>query len=333
MTKLISPTWQSLPLAHNSFNVVKAPVGGLLHRRHIRSERLLSGASLPAIALSQVAAAVMLVASRRTIRRACETVLEKRPPSAAVKPAVQLSRIRSEVVEARNGCQHTCTIIYLHAFASKPSEYLMRGQCLPWLRGGDRASRLRAVLPAADRLRQPWGLLATSWYSYITPRHNHVGDLKALAVTRRRLEQIIRSEIARLHGDGHRVFLGGLSQGCAVALDTYVRLAPKYKLGGFVGSVGFFPSDKMGFKGSSKALEALIASKEQACRPVWLQCAVDDHWTVPWRTLVAPSLSRAKQGLPGLCLRNVSGREHAIDDWEVHFLNDFMRKHANFAYA
>ena len=60
------------------------------------------------------------------------------------------------------------------------------------------------------------------------------------------------------------MFLGGASQGCTMALDVYLRLACELQLGGFVGSIGFVPTDSKGFRGTNRALRQLLADKEQA---------------------------------------------------------------------
>jgi len=116
-----------------------------------------------------------------------------------------------------------------------------------------------------------------------------------------------------------------------VALDVYLRLASELELGGFVGSIGFVPTDSKGFPGSNRALRNLLADKEQAVRPLWLQCAMDDFEAVPWRSVVEPSLRYASR-LPGLRLRQVAGRGHGIEDWEAHIVNDMLRAYAPFAY-
>ncbi|CAJ1398685.1 unnamed protein product [Effrenium voratum] len=237
-------------------------------------------------------------------------------------------------VEAAAGHQHCCTMVYLHGFSRCGPEYLPKGRlgfCMPWVPGGDRARGLRAVLPTASCLRQPWGETGTSWYGYAAPNHNRVGDAESLRATRRRLDSMVHAEVERL-GDGRRLFLGGASQGCVMALDVYIRLAVELRLGGFVGSVGFVPTDSKGFTGADRALRCLLADSEQAVRPLWLQCAMDDFDAVPWRSVVAPSLRRA-EGLPGLQIRQVAGRGHGIEDWEAHIVNDLLRAHAAYAYA
>lgn len=233
------------------------------------------------------------------------------------------------------GHEHTHTLIYLHAFGRCGKEYvpplldsLSPGFPCPWVPGKGRAPGLRVVLPTARRLEQPWGPVETSWHAYVSASSNRVGDLAPLAETRDRLSDLVRSEVARLGGAAERLFLGGLSQGCTAALDVYLREAPTQGLGGFVGSVGFLPTDSQGFPGSSKAAENLVSHTEQRRRPVWLQCATDDQW-VPWPELAKPSFQALCQGrLPGFNLRTVSGRGHIIDDWEGHLLQEFVQEFA-----
>eukprot|EP00913_Durusdinium_trenchii_P011490 g10788.t1 len=182
------------------------------------------------------------------------------------------------------------------------------------LGAGDRWPGLRTVLPDAKVMRQPWGDLEPSWHAYVRRSSNKVGDFSTLNQTRDRLAHIVYSEVERLHGEGHRVFLGGASQGCTVALDTYLLQARKLLLGGFVGSVGFLPTDRQGFRGATRALEKLINSHSQRHRPLWLQCATDDDELVPWRTDVKPSLHAATGRLPGLHVKEVTGRGHILDE-------------------
>lgn len=243
---------------------------------------------------------------------------------------------RDVAVDPPKGCEHLCTLIYLHGYSRQGSEYVEGGPlsfCMPWNSGGDRLSCLRAVLPTARCLRQPWGDYEAAWYAYTASNRNHVGDPGTLQETRDRLSRIVHEEVARLEGAGRRVFLGGASQGCTMALDIYLREASWLRLGGFVGSVGFIPSDKFGFSGSLHALERLVADGEQAKMPVWLQCATDDRHAVPWNSVVKPSLRRVEGRLPGLAIRQVSGRGHGIEEWEAHIVNDFLRAYMHEQYT
>lgn len=219
------------------------------------------------------------------------------------------------------GACHSHTLVYLHAFGRCGKEYvqpmvdqLSPGFSVPWL-GGARCSGLRVVLPTAPKERQPWGPLETTWHEYERADSNRVGDPSSLEQTRQRLEKILREEVALLGGRSELVFLGGLSQGCTAALDIYLQLASKLRLGGFVGSVGFLPRDAMGF-GNDERIEALLQDEVQRERPVWLQCAEDDQW-VPWKELTEPSFADVMDRWPGLQLRTVRGRGHVIDQWEL----------------
>jgi len=238
-------------------------------------------------------------------------------------------------VDPPEGSEHLCTLIYLHGHTRCGPEYLKNGSlgfCMPWNSGGDRASGLRAVLPTARCVRQPWGDVDPSWYGYAQWNTNHVGDPASLAEARERLGQLVHDEVARLGGAGRYVFLGGASQGCTAALDIYLREASRLRLGGFVGSTGFMPTDSFGFVGADAAVRRLLADKEQAKRPLWLQCAVDDRSAVPW-SLVKKTLRRVAGKLPGLAVREVSGRGHGIEDWEAHIVNDFFRANMHEMYT
>jgi len=167
-----------------------------------------------------------------------------------------------------------------------------------------------------------------SWYRYNNSHDNDVGDPDSLEETRERIGRLVCEEVARLGGAGRRVFLGGASQGCTVALDIYLREASTLRLGGFVGSIGFIPSDADGFSGATEALTKLLEDSSQASRPVWIQCATDDRSEVPWHRVVKPSFKRVEGGgLPFFLAREVAGRGHHIDDWEGHIVNDYFRKH------
>jgi len=179
----------------------------------------------------------------------------------------------------------------------------------------------------APRMQQPWGDTRRSWYIYKGLQRNGIGDHDTLENSRRSVLELLRREIARLGGRGDRCFLGGLSQGCTVALDIYLRHGPELGLGGFVGSVGFVPSDSMGFKGVDQALRKFLEDPVQITRPLWLQCATDDGSDVPWN-LVKTSVMPLDGRVPGLLVNKVRGRGHCVDDWEARWLCDFISKYA-----
>lgn len=243
-------------------------------------------------------------------------------------PPFAKNYFRDVKVHPAKGAEHSCTLVYLHGYGGKAARYLRKGNGLPWVEGRSGEgpnpfAGLRVVLPTAHRLRQPWGETKPAWYAYGAKQDNTVGDFKSLEATRRRLSALVRAEVAKLGGEGHRVFVGGLSQGCGVALDTYLREAPSLGLGGFLGVAGWVPSDDDGFVGADEAMEGLLASRTQRKRPFWLMLPTDDTKFMPW-PFVAASLRRACGRLPGLLSRKVSGRGHGVGDWEGEFLQDFL---------
>lgn len=202
---------------------------------------------------------------------------------------------------------------------------------VPWRLGNYYAPGLRTVLPDAPYLQQPWDESTMSWYVYASSESNDVGDTVALEAVRAALDDVIHSEIEQLEGDANCLFLGGCSQGCTMALDTYLRHATRLNLGGFVGSTGFWPRDEYGFCGADPATEKLARAELQSQRPIWLQCAPEDDEAVPW-TLVESSLQGLQSKLPGLVVNKLDGFDHAIGEYEATILNDFLWEHGNDAY-
>ncbi|CAE7030649.1 unnamed protein product [Symbiodinium natans] len=240
------------------------------------------------------------------------------------------------IVSPVAGSPHRYTLIYLHGLGGSGGSYVSADSELelPWRLGDSYAPGLRAVLPSAPHLMQPWGEELASWYVYKALTSNEVADPDSLRFVRQALDEVVLSEIGRLDGDGRRVFLGGISQGCNMALDAYLRLASTLHIGGFVGSVGFLPSDQQGFPGSDEALRTLLEDSRQVLQPVWLQTAPEDTEEVPF-DLVQSSLQRAlsrPDGWPGLQLKEVEGVGHDIGQFEAIILNEFLRLHASDTY-
>jgi len=221
-----------------------------------------------------------------------------------------------EVVQPEG--EHRCTVIYLYGRDSRAcSQYAEAEGEFPWQAGSSRAPNLRTVLVDIQQLDFQRVESKTSWAA-LGVRSNRAGDPQALEATRQWIADLVQEEV-QLLGKGQNVFLGGFMQGCTLALDMYLREARRLQLGGFVGSVGFMPTDKLGFEGASK---------------VWLQCTTDDHEYAPWRTVVKPSLARATTILPGLLVREVSGLSgHALLRWEAQLLSKFLHEHVPLAYA
>jgi len=129
------------------------------------------------------------------------------------------------------------SLVFLHGFGETAQVYAStRRQIFTTLR----ELGLRVVLPTAQRLRITayGGQRDRAWYDYVTDydgaAEDELGE-ETLAATRQRIGAIVDEE-ADLVGGHDRVLLGGTSQGCCAAFDTFAR--HKQQLAGFVGVVG-----------------------------------------------------------------------------------------------
>eukprot|EP00929_Paragymnodinium_shiwhaense_P001244 TRINITY_DN101474_c0_g1_i1.p1 TRINITY_DN101474_c0_g1~~TRINITY_DN101474_c0_g1_i1.p1 ORF type:complete len:402 (+),score=37.79 TRINITY_DN101474_c0_g1_i1:59-1207(+) len=143
-----------------------------------------------------------------------------------------LASFRADLVHKPRGA-HTATIIYLHGYKVGGRRVRMKAEDLP--------DGVRCVLPtAADiPITSSGGRPQLAWYDYVTNCHGRAEDEldeRTLSVSRDRIYALVEKEAKIFGGDWSRVLIGGTSQGCATALDAFVR-APK-PLGGFVGVAG-----------------------------------------------------------------------------------------------
>lgn len=140
------------------------------------------------------------------------------------------------------------TLIYLHSFSQKGKDYLD----FPHYFSVCGAS-LKVVVPSAPLLEQQcfkdWNVWRgerlgwrrikfNAWFDYLTDKagsaENHI-CLESLLSMRENLHSLIRQEV-KLAGDPKRVIIGGVSQGCCVALDA--AMTYEQELGGVIGLVG-----------------------------------------------------------------------------------------------
>lgn len=140
------------------------------------------------------------------------------------------------------------TLIYLHSFSSKGSEYLNFPHYFTIANAA-----VRVVLPTAPMMEQTcfedWNVWRgkalgwrrikfTSWFDYLTDKgglgENHI-CIASLLEMRERIHALIRHEVQRV-GDAKHVIIGGASQGCCVALDAAMTYPEE--LGGVIGVVG-----------------------------------------------------------------------------------------------
>ena len=64
-----------------------------------------------------------------------------------------------------------------------------------------------------------------SWYDIITLKPQIQVDEKSITESTQRITGVIEEEVKSVGGDYKKVFLGGFSQGCCMAINTAI-LAP-----------------------------------------------------------------------------------------------------------
>lgn len=203
----------------------------------------------------------------------------------------------------------THSLIYLHGFRGRGLKYVNASFLPTW----QRFPTLRVVLPTARSLLMHWGERCNAWYAYKDRVGTHtVGDAASLSATRKRLQKLIEAEVRRV-GDASRVFIGGCSQGCGIAFDALVH--SEFSLGGFVGVVGWAPSDSDGFEG----IDAAVTSA--TLPPLWFMNAIDD--TMMELPFVEKSLARLK-GRSGINIKRLSDCGHSVGKNEATFLEHFL---------
>eukprot|EP00929_Paragymnodinium_shiwhaense_P016680 TRINITY_DN12525_c0_g1_i1.p1 TRINITY_DN12525_c0_g1~~TRINITY_DN12525_c0_g1_i1.p1 ORF type:complete len:466 (-),score=73.08 TRINITY_DN12525_c0_g1_i1:117-1469(-) len=178
------------------------------------------------------------------------------------------------------------TFIYLHSFSNKGADY----HDFPhYFNIGDEP--VRVVIPTSPYVEQScfkdWNIWKgwkqgwqrikfQSWFDYITDRggveENEVNE-NSLREIRARLHSLIRAEVERLGGDSSRIILGGMSQGCCVALDAAMTYPDA--LGGVVGLVGhimkYTPLDA---KKRSMPLHLFHETNDEEMRWSWVRRTV-----------------------------------------------------------
>lgn len=145
--------------------------------------------------------------------------------------------------------EHTHTIIALHGRGSQGEEFaneLFEGitseghslrQAFPSARWVFPSSQERYSTVFQEELDEWFDI-----YSLTDPAAREELQVEGLHDSVEFLLGVVRDEVKELGGQNERVFLMGLSQGCATAL--MVLLATELKLGGFLGLNGWLPFGK-----------------------------------------------------------------------------------------
>ncbi|RYO87420.1 hypothetical protein DL764_008857 [Monosporascus ibericus] len=144
---------------------------------------------------------------------------------------------------------HTHTIILLHGMSSNGEKFgrelletgrTSGGRTLPQLLPG-----ARFVFPTAKRRRSSAfkRALLTQWFDIAhlpDPAYRQETQLQGLAESALELSELLHLEMASI--SPQNIILGGISQGCAMALSFLLVL--DHPLGGYIGMCGYLPFQK-----------------------------------------------------------------------------------------
>jgi len=234
---------------------------------------------------------------------------------------------------------HKATLVYLHGFACDGNSYLVEPEYFyrpkpkkkkkKPKKGKDKGDEpededeefepfpgLKVVLPTAPlrKITCYEGEEMHSWYDYLTDFDGEKEDdlvAEDLEQQTERLHAILDAEAALLGGG--KLFLGGGSQGCCVAL--HAGLTYRGELAGIVGTMGH-------------VLSCTPVTKEWAARkvPVFIYHGLADT-TMPWDTWVRPTYARLQAS--GADVRTVTeeGADHGEQEevWTRSFLAEALR--------
>lgn len=217
------------------------------------------------------------------------------------------------------------TLIYLHSFSQQSKGYMDYPHyfCIS-------NAAIRVVLPTAPVEEQScfrdwmvyrgkrlgWRRIKfSSWFNYLTDtggtRENDI-DLESLLHMRAQLHCLIRTEVQRLGGDAKRVIVGGMSQGCCVALDA--ALTYPEELGGVIGVVGHvLGSTPLDPAKRSMPLHLYHETSDREMRWEWVKTTVQRLVQAGFNV----SLRRE---------RDPAGCGHWIQDIEGTWIRDALRK-------
>ena len=134
------------------------------------------------------------------------------------------------------GEKHTCTLVWMHGLGDTADGWV------------DFFNTKKSPIPATMRVRlltAPTapvtvnnGLPMPSWFDITAMDFNKESiSWEEVQKNAKRIQAVLDEEIAKLDNNSKNVFIGGFSQGCAMAL--HVGLTTKHQLGGVVGLSGF----------------------------------------------------------------------------------------------
>lgn len=153
-------------------------------------------------------------------------------------PGYSISQNGKDITLTPPSGKHTHTLIWLHTFKGESQDFFKQfpegSAMFP--------QNLRIVLPNA--ICQPvtaiGGESVNSWFDFkaFTPSDESIYDSETLNKCYQRISNVIENEKKLVNNDISKIFLGGLTQGCFMAL--YIAFTyPGKNLGGVIGLHGF----------------------------------------------------------------------------------------------
>jgi len=176
---------------------------------------------------------------------------------------------------------------------------------------------LKVVLPSARKIPISCysGEAFSAWYDYTSDyegEHEDTLDLETLNDTIRRIHSIIDEE-ASLLGSTRHIFLGGASQGCAVALHAALTYpADRGGLGGVIATQGHLLS-----------LTTVPADWASRNTPVRVFCGLADT-TMPWEKWVSATYESLRESGGNFQCTLDEDVDHGDEEAEGRWIRSFL---------
>jgi len=246
-------------------------------------------------------------------------------------------------VLAPTGAKHTHSLIYLHGFMCDGYSYLCEPEYFYKMKKRVKKKKssksktkdddaaedeeedyephpgLKVVCPSAPcrKITCQNGREQPSWHDYLTDLDGEGEDdlpREELEEVAKRIHELLDREVAAV--GAKNVFLGGASQGCAVALHCALTY-PGGGLGGLLGTMGHLLS-------FTEIKPEWVESKT----PVFVYHGLADS-TMPWEKWVGPSYQRLKDAGVDVRITTEEGVDHADGNreqvWTRSFLTEVLR--------
>nr|POE63688.1 acyl-protein thioesterase 1 [Quercus suber] len=168
--------------------------------------------------------------------------------------------------------EHTHTAILLHGRDSVAAEFaaeFFESQASDERTLPEIWPNVKWVFPAAGMLRSArFGCALSQWFDMHSTEDPHEQeDAQDMAQSIRRVREVVAEEAALVSGGARKVLLGGISQGCAVAV--HALLGGDVRLAGLIGLCSWMPR--------ARAVSAREKSSSAIDTPVLLCHAQDDE--------------------------------------------------------